>query len=98
MDRGTSATDGFAGHAADPGAGRAAAPSERGPLASIRVLDFTRVLSGPFATMLLADLGAEVIKLERRGEGDETRRLPPLKAGQSHCFRALNRSKIVANS
>lgn len=94
MDEATSATDDAAEQTApDPGADRAVASSGHGPLSGVRVLDFTRVLSGPFATMLLADLGAEVIKLERPGEGDETRGLPPFKGGHSHYFLALNRSK-----
>jgi crotonobetainyl-CoA:carnitine CoA-transferase CaiB-like acyl-CoA transferase len=64
-----------------------------GPLNTIRVLDLTRVLAGPFATMLLADLGAEVIKLERPGDGDETRHLEPLREGESHYFVSVNRNK-----
>jgi len=58
------------------------------------VLDLTRVLVGPYATMVLADLGAEVIKVERPGEGDETRHVAPLKNGESHYFLAVNRNKL----
>ena len=52
--------------------------TEAAPLAGLTVLDFTRVLSGPYCTMLLADMGARVIKLEQPGRGDDTRarRLP----------------------
>jgi len=64
-----------------------------GPLNGIRVLDLTRVLAGPFATMLLGDLGADVIKVERPGDGDETRQLPPIRDGESHYFLSVNRNK-----
>jgi len=64
-----------------------------GPLNGTRVLDLTRVLAGPFATLLLADLGADVIKVERPGDGDETRHLPPLQEGESHYFMSVNRGK-----
>ncbi|MDQ6918247.1 MAG: CoA transferase [Candidatus Dormibacteraeota bacterium] len=66
----------------------------KGPLEGLRVLDLTRVLVGPFASMLLGDLGAEVIKVERPGEGDETRHVEPLKDGESHYFLAVNRNKL----
>jgi crotonobetainyl-CoA:carnitine CoA-transferase CaiB-like acyl-CoA transferase len=64
------------------------------PLASVRVLDFSRVLAGPYCTMLLADLGAEVTKVERPGTGDETRAWgPPTVGGESAYFLSVNRSK-----
>lgn len=65
----------------------------RGPLAGIRVLDFSRILSGPYASMVLADLGAEIIKIEPMGNGDDTRNFPPFQGGLSHYYIALNRSK-----
>ncbi|MDQ6691557.1 MAG: CoA transferase [Candidatus Dormibacteraeota bacterium] len=69
-------------------------PDLKGPLAGLRVLDLTRVLVGPYATMLLADMGAEVIKVERPGEGDETRHVEPLRDGESHYFTSINRNKF----
>ena len=67
--------------------------SAQGPLVGIRVLDFTHVLSGPFATLLLADLGADVVKVEKPGRGDTTRGTPPYLHGISHYFVAVNHSK-----
>ncbi|WP_068112278.1 CaiB/BaiF CoA transferase family protein [Tropicimonas marinistellae] len=64
-----------------------------GPLSGIKVLDFSRILSGPYATMVLADLGAEVIKVEPIEKGDETRSFPPFQGELSHYFIALNRNK-----
>lgn len=64
-----------------------------GPLQGIRVLDFTRVLAGPAASLALADLGAEVIKIEPPGTGDETRTFPPHRDGESHYFLSANRGK-----
>jgi alpha-methylacyl-CoA racemase len=64
----------------------------RGPLAGIRVLDLTTLLPGPFATLLLADLGADVIKVESR-LGDLLRQVPPLVAGRGALFMSLNRNK-----
>lgn len=63
------------------------------PLQGIRVIDLTRVLAGPFCTMLLGDMGAEVLKIEEPRHGDETRAWPPLIEGSSAYFRAVNRSK-----
>ncbi len=64
-----------------------------GPLTGVRVLDLTRVLAGPFTTMLLSDLGAEVVKLEEPGVGDEARRIGPFKNGVSTYFISINRGK-----
>ena len=65
-----------------------------GPLAGITVLDLTRVLSGPYCTMLLADMGARVIKVEQPGKGDDTRAWgPPFLAGESTYFLSINRNK-----
>ena len=65
-----------------------------GPLHGITVLDFTRVLSGPYATMVLGDMGARVIKLEHPGRGDDTRRWgPPFLGDESAYFLSVNRNK-----
>jgi CoA:oxalate CoA-transferase len=64
-----------------------------GPLDGIRILDLTQVLFGPFATMLLSDLGAEVIKIERPEVGDIARGNGPVVRGQSTYFLSLNRGK-----
>ncbi len=64
------------------------------PLQGVRVLDFSRVLAGPFATQILAELGAEVTKIERPRTGDESRSFEPqLPGGESAYFFALNRAK-----
>jgi crotonobetainyl-CoA:carnitine CoA-transferase CaiB-like acyl-CoA transferase len=64
------------------------------PLAGVRVLDLSRVLAGPYCTMLLADLGADVVKVERPDGGDETRSWgPPFAGGESAYFLAVNRNK-----
>jgi crotonobetainyl-CoA:carnitine CoA-transferase CaiB-like acyl-CoA transferase len=65
-----------------------------GPLEGIRILDLTRVLAGPFSTMILGDLGAEVIKIETPRIGDDTRQWgPPFIAGESAYFLSVNRNK-----
>lgn len=64
-----------------------------GPLAGVRVLDFTRVLAGPSASLALADLGADVYKIEPPGNGDETRSFPPFRDGESHYYLSINRGK-----
>jgi alpha-methylacyl-CoA racemase len=63
------------------------------PLTGIRVLDLTRLLPGAFCTMLLADMGADVVKVEDPDRGDYMRWTPPLRDGQSVLFNALNRNK-----
>jgi crotonobetainyl-CoA:carnitine CoA-transferase CaiB-like acyl-CoA transferase len=68
--------------------------SPSGPLSGITILDFTHVLAGPFGTMLLGDLGAEVIKVEPPGIGDSTRANgPPFQNGESAFFFCVNRNK-----
>ena len=62
-------------------------------LGSVRIVDFSRVLSGTYATLILGDLGADIIKVEEPGEGDATRENRPLVNGQSHYFLSLNRNK-----
>jgi CoA:oxalate CoA-transferase len=65
-----------------------------GPLAGLLVVDLTRVLAGPYATMLLADLGARVIKVETPGSGDDSRSIGPFAAaGDSAYFTSVNRGK-----
>src|SRR5689334_17588019 len=64
------------------------------PLDGIMVLDLTRVLSGPYCTMLLADMGARVVKIEQPGKGDDTRAWgPPFLEGESAYFLSINRNK-----
>jgi crotonobetainyl-CoA:carnitine CoA-transferase CaiB-like acyl-CoA transferase len=77
--------------------GRAGVPdgAGRGALDGLRIADFSRVLAGPYATMLLADLGADVVKVERPGIGDETRAWhPPADhEGTSSYYLSVNRNK-----
>jgi CoA:oxalate CoA-transferase len=64
-----------------------------GPLNGITVIDLTRVLAGPYCTMILADLGARVIKVEAPGRGDDARHIGPFIGGKSAYFMSLNRGK-----
>ena len=65
-----------------------------GPLSHLRVLDLSRVLAGPYATMMLADFGADVIKVEKTPDGDDSRRFAPvLECGESASFMIVNRNK-----
>jgi len=65
----------------------------QGPLNGVKILDFTHVLAGSYGTMLLGDLGADIIKVEKMGSGDALRNTPPLKNGQSAYFFCSNRNK-----
>ena len=67
---------------------------QQGPLQGIRILDLSRLLPGPLATQLMADLGAEVIKIEDPKVPDYTRFFPPLKGSQSLNYLSINRSKL----
>src|SRR5439155_1233335 len=82
-----------------PGAGRrrTMTAARTGPLADLRILDLTQALAGPFCTMLLADLGADVVKIEPP-QGDMSRALPPFPADREGCdyggyFASINRNK-----
>src|SRR5688572_18414741 len=68
--------------------------SDAKPLNGVKVLDLCRVVSGPFATMQLGDLGADVAKIEEPGKGDEARSYgPPFVSGESAYFLSVNRNK-----
>src|SRR3954471_17393285 len=65
-----------------------------GPLSGTRVVDLTRALAGPYCTLLLGDMGSDVIKIELPGTGDETRQWgPPFVNGESSYFMSVNRNK-----
>jgi formyl-CoA transferase len=68
--------------------------SNNGPLAGVRVLDLTRVVAGPYCSMFLGDLGAEIVKVEQPGMGDDTRGWgPPFAGGESAYYLCINRNK-----
>ena len=64
-----------------------------GPLAGVHILDFTTLLPGPFSTMMLADMGAEVLKVEGPSRPDFMRLIPPFDGNESASFQAVNRNK-----
>jgi formyl-CoA transferase len=69
-------------------------PPSPGPLGDLKVVDLTRVLAGPYLTMMLGDMGADVVKIEQPGTGDDTRRWgPPFVEGESTYYLAVNRNK-----
>jgi crotonobetainyl-CoA:carnitine CoA-transferase CaiB-like acyl-CoA transferase len=69
-------------------------PQIKAPLEGIRVIDLSRVMAGPYATMLLGDYGADVIKVEEPGKGDDTRYwFPPKIGNESAYFLSANRNK-----
>ena len=74
-------------------------PDGRGALSDIRILDLSRILAGPFCTMLMGDMGAEIIKIEVPVRGDDSRNYPPFVGKESAYFMNLNRNKksIVLN-
>jgi formyl-CoA transferase len=76
-----------------PQGGEQSAPSADLPLTGLRILDLSKVLAGPLCTQSLADMGAEVIKVEAVEGGDETRRWPPLRDGAGAVFLSVNRNK-----
>jgi len=63
------------------------------PLDGVKVLDLTRMLAGPYCTMVLGDLGADVMKVERLPDGDDSRVMGPFANGESYCFAQVNRNK-----
>ena len=64
------------------------------PLSGVQVIDLTRVMVGPYCTMMLGDLGADVIKIELPGRGDDTRHWgPPFVAGEAVYYLSVNRNK-----
>lgn len=67
--------------------------NSKGALSGVKILDLTRVLAGPFCTMMLADMGAEVIKIEVPEKGDDSRAFPPFVNGESAYYMNLNRNK-----
>ena len=74
-------------------------PAPHGPLSGITVIDLSRILAGPYCTLMLKELGARVIKVESPGTGDDAREYGPFVNGKSAYFQSVNRGKesIVLN-
>src|SRR5260370_35426474 len=66
---------------------------QAGPLSGITIIDLSRILAGPYCTLLLAELGARVIKVEAPKSGDDARQYGPFKGGKSTYFASVNRGK-----
>src|SRR5580704_4738141 len=67
--------------------------AQPGPLSGITIVDLSRILAGPYCTLLLAELGARVIKVETPGQGDDARHYGPFTNGKSTYFASVNRGK-----
>src|SRR5258708_12713119 len=67
--------------------------SQPGPLSGITIIDLSRILAGPYCTLLMAELGARVIKVEAPKTGDDARQYGPFKNGKSTYFASVNRGK-----
>jgi len=63
------------------------------PLEGVRVLDMSQIMAGPYCTMVLADMGADVVKIEKMNGGDDSRQMGPFVDGESSCFMQINRNK-----
>ena len=82
------------GEAEPRGDERRVAPGRPGPLDGVRVVDLSRVVAGPYCTMTLGDMGADVVKIEQPGRGDESRAFgPPFLGGESPYYLSINRNK-----
>src|SRR5580658_5830435 len=74
--------------------GNATKSEKRGPLEGLKIIDLSHIMAGPACSMLLADMGADVIKVEKIPGGDDSRRMvPPTLAGESAAFLMMNRNK-----
>ena len=79
--------------AEDKASEQSAAETRTGPLSGITVVDLSRILAGPYCTLMMAELGARVIKVETPGTGDDARHYGPFVNGKSAYFQSVNRGK-----